>query len=55
MPQRILCRECSAVLYEGFELESPLDVIAGKDGFCPECGRKLEFTPDAIRITPVSQ
>jgi hypothetical protein len=43
------------ILYEGFELESPLEIVAGRNGICPKCGKALEFAPDAIKITPLSQ
>lgn len=54
MPQKILCVGCSAILYEGFELESPQEIIAGKNGRCPSCGRRLEFLSNTIKIMPLN-
>jgi len=55
MPQKILCTGCNTILYDGFELESPLEIIQRNNGVCPKCGRKLGFDPDAIRIIPTSE
>jgi DNA-directed RNA polymerase subunit RPC12/RpoP len=55
MPQKILCTSCNTPLYDGFELESPLEIIQRNGGACPKCGRKLTFDPDAIKIIPVEQ
>jgi len=55
MPQKILCTSCNASLYDGFELESPLEIVQRNGGVCPKCGRKLSFDPDTIKIIPVEQ
>ena len=55
MPQKILCTGCNTILYDGFELESPLEIIQRNNGVCPKCGRKLGFDPDAIKIIPTSE
>jgi RNase P subunit RPR2 len=55
MPQRILCPGCNASLYDGFELESPIEIIQRNNGTCPKCGRKLSFDPDSIKIVPTDQ
>ncbi len=55
MPQKILCTGCKTSLYDGFELESPLEIIQRNSGACPKCGRKLSFDPDAVKITPIEQ
>ncbi len=52
MPQRIICKRCGSSLYEGIELESPSDVIQRYNGTCPNCGNKLEFNYENIRIVP---
>ncbi len=52
MPQRILCRKCDEVLYEGDLLKSPQDVIKKFDGKCPACGQDLSFEPDAVTVKP---
>jgi len=53
MPQRIVCRVCGTVLYDDFELESPVEIIQRHNGYCPKCHRKLNFDSDGIRIVPV--
>ncbi len=52
MPQRILCKKCDEVLYEGDLLKSPQDVIKKFDGKCPVCGAELTFVPDAVTVQP---
>lgn len=52
MPQRILCKECSEVLYEGDLLKSPQDVIKKFEGKCPACGKDLLFETDAVSVKP---
>jgi len=55
MPQRILCKNCDEVLYEGDLLKSPQDVIKKFDGKCPKCGKDLSFEPDAVSVKPSEQ
>jgi hypothetical protein len=55
MPQKILCTTCNTILYEGFELESPFEILVGENGVCPSCGKKLKFIPDAIRISSLKK
>jgi hypothetical protein len=55
MPQKILCTGCNTVLYDGFELESPLEILQRNNGVCPKCGRRLGFNPDTIKIVPMSE
>ena len=52
MPQRILCKECDEVLYEGDLLKSPQDIIKKHEGTCPACGKKLVFGTDAVSVKP---
>ena len=55
MPQRILCKECDEVLYEGDLLKSPQDLIKKFDGKCPSCGKDLSFEPDAVTVKPAKK
>ena len=55
MPQRILCKECDEVLYEGDLLKSPQDLIKKFDGKCPACGKDLFFRPDAVNVKPAKK
>ncbi len=50
MPQRVLCKECGAVLYEGAELRTPDEIIQAHNGKCPKCGRKLSLIPHKIEV-----
>jgi RNase P subunit RPR2 len=52
MPQRILCKECNEVLYQGDLLKSPQDVIKKFEGKCPICGKDLSFETDAVSVKP---
>ncbi|MDH5449498.1 MAG: hypothetical protein OEX77_01175 [Candidatus Bathyarchaeota archaeon] len=52
MPQRVICHECGAVLYEGGDLRPPDEIIQQHDGKCPKCGKKLSFIPTKVDIKP---
>lgn len=52
MPQKILCGSCGVTLYDGLELESPLEIIQRYNGLCPQCKKRLAFDVEAIRIVP---
>lgn len=53
MPQKIFCGKCGFTLYEGEELESPLEVAQRYNGVCPRCGKTLNFDCNNIKILPV--
>jgi DNA-directed RNA polymerase subunit RPC12/RpoP len=53
MPQRVLCDKCGAILYEGFELTPPDEIVQRYDGKCPKCGKKLAFSPENVVIKPI--
>ena len=53
MPQKIFCGKCGAILYEGEELECPIDVIERYNGICPKCGKPLNLDYDNIEIHPI--
>jgi hypothetical protein len=52
LPQKIICKECGEVLYEGELLKSPQDVIKKFEGRCPNCGKDLSFVTDAVKVQP---
>jgi RNase P subunit RPR2 len=54
-PQVAYCKDCKAILYDGHEIESPLEIIRIFAGVCPECGRKLTYDPDSMKFTPISK
>ncbi|MEM2922715.1 MAG: hypothetical protein QXF26_10430 [Candidatus Bathyarchaeia archaeon] len=51
MPQKILCSKCGVVLYEGYEVIEPVDILSRYNSTCPNCGRKMEYEVDKIKIT----
>lgn len=50
MPQIVHCDECDAVLYEGFELKPPYEILELHEGACPKCNRKLASTPIRVQV-----
>jgi ribosomal protein S27E len=53
MPLEIVCSGCGNVLYTGFELRSPKDVIRARENKCSECGKTLsssEFTIEVLKV-----
>ena len=55
MPQRVICHECSHVLYEGVELRPPDEIISLNGGKCPKCNRKLSLLPMDVEVKPLSK
>lgn len=55
MPQRVICHECGHVLYEGFELRPPDEIISQNGGKCPKCNRKLSLLPLEVEVKPISK
>ena len=55
MLQRVVCSECSNILYEGDILKSPQDIVKKFDGRCPNCGRKLSFSTKNLSIYPFEE
>lgn len=53
MPLEIVCSGCGSVLYNGFELRSPKDVIRANENKCPECGKSLSHSEFTIEVTKV--
>jgi DNA-directed RNA polymerase subunit RPC12/RpoP len=52
LPQQVKCHGCGAILYEGEELKSPEEILQMHEGKCPECGEKLDLTPQNIEVKP---
>ncbi|MDA4112372.1 MAG: hypothetical protein OK439_07515 [Thaumarchaeota archaeon] len=53
MPFEIACANCAAILYTGFDLRSPKDVIRSNDYKCKSCGKILsvgDFSVDVMKI-----
>jgi hypothetical protein len=55
LPQRVVCHECGHVLYEGFELRPPDEIISQNGGKCPKCNRKLSLLPLDVEVKPISK
>ena len=52
VPQKVICRKCGEVLYEGELLKSPQDVIKKYEGKCPQCGKELGFEGESVHVKP---
>jgi RNase P subunit RPR2 len=54
LPQKINCKNCKKILYEGKEIESPSEIIRKNNGLCPSCKGKLNFKIENVKIIPIS-
>jgi len=52
VPQKVICKNCGKILYEGDLLKSPQDVIKKFEGNCPKCGKELGFEGKAVQVRP---
>jgi hypothetical protein len=52
LPQKIVCKSCKEVLYEGELLKSPQDVIKKYEGKCPKCKKELKFSTEGVEVHP---
>jgi NAD-dependent SIR2 family protein deacetylase len=52
LPQKIVCKSCKEVLYEGDLLKSPQDVIKKYEGKCPKCKKELKFSTESVDVRP---
>jgi len=52
LPQKIVCRSCKEILYEGELLKSPQDIIKKFEGKCPKCKKELKFTTEGVEVRP---
>ena len=52
MPHEILCTNCDEVLYWGFLVKSPKEIIKNLDGKCPKCTFKLS-EDFSLEISPL--
>jgi len=55
LPQLTVCKSCNTVLFDGPEMEEPIETIRRHNGTCPGCGRRLTFDVGNIRISPVAR
>jgi phage FluMu protein Com len=53
MPQRVRCKGCSYILYEGEELKPPDEILHMHNGNCPKCNKKLSLLPTDVEVKPV--
>jgi len=54
LPQLTICKSCNTVLFDGPEMEEPIETIRRHNGTCPGCGRQLTFDLGDIRISPIA-
>jgi hypothetical protein len=53
VPLEIVCSGCGKVLYTGFDLKSPKDVIRATENKCSACGKNLsasDFTLEILKV-----
>ncbi|MEM2739703.1 MAG: hypothetical protein QXQ29_02760 [Candidatus Bathyarchaeia archaeon] len=50
MPQRIICRSCGYILYEGDEFVHPGEIVESYSGLCPSCKSRISFSMDDVRM-----
>ena len=53
LPLEIVCGGCGKVLYTGFDLKSPKDVIRTSENKCSACGKSLspsDFTIEIVKV-----
>ena len=53
VPLEIVCSNCGKVLYTGFDLRSPKDVIRADENKCKGCGQTLsalDFTIEIVKV-----
>ena len=55
LPQKVICQECGAILYEGADLKPPDEIILKHDGKCPKCGNKLATIPMTVDVRAVTE
>jgi hypothetical protein len=53
VPLEILCGSCGAVLYSGFELKGPKEVVRTSEGKCKKCGALLPGNEFSIEVAKV--
>jgi hypothetical protein len=52
MPQRVKCKGCNHLLYEGAELKPPDEILSQYNGQCPNCKKKLSLLPSDVEVKP---
>jgi len=55
MPQRVICSDCSYLLYEGLDFCPPVEIIQQYACICPKCGKNLSSLPLSIDIKPINK
>ncbi|MDH5482609.1 MAG: hypothetical protein OEY22_07015 [Candidatus Bathyarchaeota archaeon] len=53
MPQRVVCKGCGHMLYEGADIKPPDEILHLNDGKCPQCGKKLSLIPIDVEVIPL--
>jgi len=55
LPQLTVCKSCNTVLFDGPEMEEPIETIRRYNGTCPGCGKALTYDVANVRIFPLTQ
>jgi ribosomal protein S27AE len=53
LPQRVICKQCGYILYDGAELRPPDEILHEHNGKCPKCGKKLALIPINVEVKPI--
>ncbi|MEM4312243.1 MAG: hypothetical protein QXX95_07635 [Nitrososphaerales archaeon] len=53
MPFEIICSKCGTVLYLGFDLKSPRDVLKATNNKCKGCGANLNYLDFKVEVTEI--
>lgn len=51
LPLEIICRSCGEVLYSGFDLRSPKDVIRATGNKCKACGQRVSVSDFTVEVS----
>lgn len=50
MPLEVVCANCGMVLYSGFDLKSPKEVIKSNQNKCKSCGKTLSTHEYSVEV-----
>jgi hypothetical protein len=48
----VKCAKCDEVLYTGYDIVEPREVLEAVGGKCPRCGRTLSLMPERVEVMP---
>ena len=51
MPFEVVCGSCGAILYSGFDLKPPKEVIRSNQNKCKSCGKTLSSHDYSVDVS----